>query len=101
MKIAHRTKYELIQMKKIDGSSLIKNPTTMKENANAIKTVPAAIGNQLPLVLRRSARAVCNANAPMVAAITANSRDTERKPSGRGLLPRETTIAPQEPSARP
>ena len=88
-------------MKKIDGSSLIKNPTTMKENANAIKTVPAAIGNHQPLILRRCARAVRNANAPMVAAITANSKDTERKPSGRGLLPMETKIAPKEPSARP
>ena len=78
----------------------LQKPTATKENAKAIEAAPTAIGNHLPpLVLRRCARAVCNANAPTLAAITVNSSDTGRKlnrPSTSG----ETMIASKAASAK-
>jgi hypothetical protein len=90
-----RTKYELIQVQKIGGSSRMipRSPTKMKENAKAIEVAPAAIGNHLSLVRPRCDRAISHANAPRHAAIAVNSSDTGRKLNGP-LISGEKMIAP-------
>src|SRR5579871_6411335 len=101
MNIAHKKKYELIQLQNSGGSSLIRpNPTIMKEKAKAIEASPDRRKNHRSGPQLRTVCAVASANAPTLPAITTKSRETGRKL--RGPLTRgDKPISPNAPSARP
>src|SRR5260370_6766992 len=101
MNIAHRPKYELIQIQKKCGPSLTQpNPTAMKDNAKPMEAAPDTLRNHLSAPPLRSVCAVPNANAPTLTAITTKSREIGRKLRGP-LTSGETPISPNAPSARP
>src|SRR5580704_18238834 len=102
MNIAHKPKYELIQIQKeCGGPSLTQpSPTAMKENAKPMEAAPETFKNHLSGPSLRGVRAVPNANAPTLTAISTKSREIGRKLRGP-LTSGEMPISPNAPSARP
>ena len=101
MNIAHRLKYELIQIQKECGPSLTQpNPTALKENAKPMEAASDTPRNHLSGPPLRGVGAVRNANAPTPTAISTKSREIGGKLRGP-LISGETPISPNAPSARP
>ena len=102
MNIAHKPKYELIQIQKRWGGPSLTQPnaTAMKANAKPSEAAPEILKNHLS----EAPRSVCaprNANAPTLTAISTKSRETGRKLKGPLTSGAIMPISPYEPSPRP
>src|SRR5258706_13260683 len=102
MNIAHKPKYELIQIQnECGGPSLTQpKPTAMKESAKPSETAPDTLKNHLSGTPLCGVRVLRQANAQTLTAITTKSRETGRKLTGP-LTSGETPIRPNAPSATP
>src|SRR4051812_26661165 len=102
MDVANKPKSELIQIQnECGGPSLTQpNPTAMKESAKPSETAPDTVKNHRSGAPLCGVRAVPNANAPTLTAITTKSREIGRKLRGP-LTSGETPISPNAPRAKP
>src|SRR5258708_29797252 len=102
MNIAHKPKYELIQIQNEGGGTSLSQPkpTARKESAKPSESVPDTVKNHLSGTPLCGARAVRNANAPTLTAISTKSREIGRKLRGP-LTSGESPISPKAPSATP
>src|SRR5579862_9711929 len=101
MNIAHKQKYELIQIQKECGgpSPTQPNATAMKARAKPMEATPETLKNHLSGALR-SVCAARKANEATLTAISTKSMETGRKLRGP-LTSGEMPISPYAPIARP